>query len=196
MSTRWNNLYTYVCMKVFFTCSYSGKSKYQDSYDLVVKAIQEFPEIDIISPELGDYTQVLDRREITQLHDRERVHYAAIKKGIELADVVIIDITEEGFQLGHEATLAIMGKKPVLVLSRFKNYAKLITNPYLYGAKYDKFTIEATVNEFLMKHLNPKLSQRFNLFLSRRQMELLEQKAKSAGLTKSELIRRHIEGGS
>lgn len=180
-------------MKVFFTCSYDGKNKYQESYDLVLKAIQKFSDIDIISPEIGDYTQVLDRREIARLKDKEKIHYAAIKKGIELSDVVIIDVTEEGFQLGHEATLAMLSKKPVLVLSRFKNYAKLITNPYLYGAKYDRFTIEGVVNEFLTKHLNPMLNQRFNLFLSQRQMEMLDQKAKSSGFTKSELIRRYIE---
>jgi hypothetical protein len=184
-------------MKIFFTVAYNGKAKYQKHYDMILNALNNTPNIDLISPEIlpeGSYKKVLSIKEKSQLKTDEEIHYRAIQKGIELADLVIIDITHECFQLGHEATVAMNNKKPVLVLSRKKDISKQILNPYLYGAKYNKFNIEYIIENFIDSHRDQLLSQRFNMLLSQRQLRLLEDKAKALGISKSEVVRKFLEG--
>lgn len=187
------NSYTYIHMKVFFTCAYKGKKEFQKDYDLVRKTLEGFNDIELISPESGDYTKVLTVKEKQKLGDPEKVHYAAIKWGIELSDVTIIDNTYDNFRLGHEASLAMMNKKPVLVISRKKDMSKYIVHPYLYGARYDKFNIESILRKFIDDHKDTLLNERFNMFMSKRQMDLLDEKANALGVNRSELVRRWIE---
>src|SRR5688500_6276301 len=100
-------------MKIFFTNSFHGKEKYQKHYDMVLSAIQQTG-AEIVSPELGNYKKILTQVEMHSLKSEEQIHYEAIKKGILWADAVIIEVSHEDFQLGHEATLASLNRKPVL----------------------------------------------------------------------------------
>ena len=136
-------------MKIFYTASYYGKNKYQKYYDMVLHAIQD-SESEIISPELSNYLELLPPDSIEKLKDKRSIHYEAIKEGILWADLVIIELSHEDFQLGHEATLAIQNKKPVLCLSINEDFSLKIKNPFFFGAKYNKYNINEIIRNFIL----------------------------------------------
>lgn len=180
-------------MKIFYTASYWGKREYQKFYDLVGKAI-EATGVEVVSTEKGNYLDLLSPTEKEELSDKRLVHYEAIRRGIRQADAVVIEISNEDFQLGHEATLAIQAKKHVLCLSLHEDFGKKINSRYFHGAKYNKMTVEQQVEEFVAQAKREKLNQRFNLFLSSAQVEWLENESNQRNVGKSELLRELIDG--
>jgi hypothetical protein len=133
-------------MNVFFTASYKGKENLQQYYDLIVETI-ESTGVELLSPELGNYKKLLRPLEMHSLKTNEQIHYEAIRKGILWADAVIIEISQEDFQLGHEATLATQYKKPVLALSINEDFSKKIKNRFFEGAQYTKHTLLLSINK-------------------------------------------------
>ena len=182
-------------MKVFYTASFSGKKKYQKYYDLVLPAIEK-NKVELIATEKGNYKQILSQEEKAKLPTERLIHYEAIRKGILWADAVIIEISHEDFQLGHEATLAIQAKKPVLCLSIHENFTEKINNPYFFGAKYNEYTVEEIIDGFIGRSAKHQLTQRFNLFLSPNQIQYLEKISKDKKLNKSEYFRSLIDKAS
>lgn len=179
-------------IKVFYTASYSGKPKYQKYYDTVLRSINK-NDVDIISPELGGYTKVMSGVEKKSAKSEKIIHYRAIRRGIQLCDATIIEISNEDFQLGHEATLAVLNKKPVLCLSIHEDFSKKIESPYFFAARYDEFNLDTVISEFIKKVASRRLDQRFNLFLSKSQLDRLEKASKEAKTTKSEYVRSLID---
>lgn len=179
-------------MAVFYTASYYGKKKYQRWYDLVHQALKEL-HVELISPEEGNYQNVLDQETRKRLAGNPRLlHYEAIRQGIHLADAVVIEVSQEDIQIGHEATLAVMEKKPVLCLSIHEDYSKKIYHDYFFGAKYTEATIKPTLQDFLAHVRELRLAKRFNMFLYPDQLVYLEKASKRFGLNLSEYIRRLI----
>lgn len=179
-------------IKVFYTASFLGKQKYQKFFDAVRVAI-EACQVELISPEKGNYKELLTDKELEALRNPKEVHYEAIRRGIAWADAVIIEISNEDFQLGHEATLAIGARKHVLCLSLFEDFSEKIENRYFHGAKYSELNIDMIVADFLKMVDGERLDERFNLFLSAAQTEYLEKSAEILGINKSEYVRRLIE---
>lgn len=116
-----------------------------------------------------------------------------ITQEIEKADALIIENSYEDFQLGHEATLAIQNKKPVLCLSVYEDFSQKITNAYFTGAKYNEYTVGEIVADFIEKAKKRHYSERFNMFLSPAQVAYLDRAGKVYGLNKSEYVRRLID---
>ncbi len=116
-----------------------------------------------------------------------------ITQDIEKADAVIIEISQEDFQLGHEATLAIQNKKPVLCLSVYEDFSLKISNAYFSGAKYNEYTVGEIVADFVSRAEKRHYSERFNMFLSPAQVIYLDRAGKVYGLNKSEYVRRLID---
>ena len=179
-------------MKIFFTASFYGKKDYQKQYDLVLKAIQKY-EKDIISPELGNYIKVINDKEKLKLKDLRAIHYKAIRRDISLADGIIIEISNQDFQLGHEATLAIQNKKPVLCLSIHEDMSEKIKDPLFKGAKYNSSNLDSIIEKFLKESQKSILNQRFNLFISPAQEEYLNKVSNEKKMTKSAYIRALID---
>ena len=181
-------------MKVFFTASYFGKEKYQSQYDLVRKNLEKSG-IELLSPELGNYLSVLEEKDFKQ-RSKKKLHYEAIRRGISTSQAVVIEISHEDFQLGHEATLAIMAKKPVLCLSIHEDFSNKIVNPYFFAAKYNEYNIEEIISNFIKRVEKESLDQRFNLFLSKRQLVNLETASKKMKMNNSEYIRMLLDKNS
>ncbi|MBI2356669.1 hypothetical protein HYV12_01250 [Candidatus Dojkabacteria bacterium] len=179
-------------MKVFYTASYKGKKSYQKYYDAVLNAILKV-ERDVISPELGNYLKLIADKEKMKIRDLRSIHYSAIRKGIELSDIVIIEISLPGFQLGHEATLAMQDKKHVLCLSIHQDMSIKIKNRYFHGAKYNVENIDEIVGKFLTKYRKEIYSERFNMLLTKSQIKYLEKMGDSIGMNKSEYLRELID---
>jgi len=179
-------------MKIFFTASFFGKTKYQKYYDLVLKELQKY-DIDLIGTEVGNYLNVLTPKEKLKLKNKNKLHYEAIRRGIQTSDAVVIEMSQQDFQLGHEATLTIMAKKHVLCLSLFENFAEKIKNDYFHGAKYNDVILPSIIHDFLKEIQKKKYSERFNCFLSPEQLNYLEQKSRKEKINKSEYLRKLIE---
>lgn len=178
-------------MNVFYTCSYYGKKKYQKWYDLVRATLKEF-HIELISPEEGNYQHVLDAESRSRLKSPELLHYEVIRQSIHLAEVVVIEASHEDIQLGHEITLALMEKKPVLVLSIHEDFSRKIHHDYMIGAKYTKTNLKPILQDFLAHARELTFSKRFNMFLYPSQIEYIERKGKETGMNMSEYIRHLI----
>lgn len=181
-----------VSMRIFYTASFYGKQAYQEQYDLVRATIKEFS-VDLISPEEGNYLDVIDPKTRKRLEGKPKlIHYEAIRQGIHLADAVIIEATHEDIQLGHEVTLALMEKKPMLVLSTKEDFSKKIIHDYLFGARYTKATIKGILQDFFVNVRQMRHARRFNMFLYPSQVEYLEKISVKQGMNMSEYIRHLI----
>ena len=179
-------------MKVFYTASYYGKTKYQEYYDLVLKTIKQAG-CELLSPEIGNYLAVLKLEDYTKPKSKIKLHYEAVHRGINWAQAVIIEISHEDFQLGHDVSLAIKNKKPVLCLSIHEDFSKKISSPFFFGAKYNEHNIKKIVGNFIGKTKKETLNERFNLFLSRRQITNMEEASKKLGMNNSEYLRMLID---
>jgi predicted protein tyrosine phosphatase len=171
-------------MKIFYTCSFAGKAKYQQYFDLVLQSLQH-QSIEIRSPELGHFPPPNDIN-----------HYPSIKNDINWADAVIIEVSEENFQLGHETTLAIQNKKHVLCLSIHEDFSRKIQSRYFHGAKYSELNIDDIITDFISSLRQHQFDQRFNCFLSSKQLATLDLNASKLGLNKSDYIRQLIDSSS
>jgi len=181
-------------MKVFWTASYSGKKIYQKDYDLVARAIDRISGIEVISPEKGNYQSLIPPKIKQSLsNDPKKLHYEAIRRGITWADAVIIENSQEDFQLGHEATLAMQAKKHILCLSVHEDFSKKIDNRYFHGAKYNQMTIDEIIESFLIIAQKDLLSRRFNLFLTSAQEQFLKEKGIETGEGASNYLRSLID---
>ncbi len=180
-------------MKIFYTASYYGKEEYQKYYDLVGRVLEGIEGVEVVSTEKGNYLDLVPQEERESIGDKRAVHYEAIRRGIGQADAVVIEISNEDFQLGHEATLAIQAKKHVLCLSVHENFAEKIKNRYFHGARYNKMTVEGAIADFIVLARRELLNRRFNLFLSSAQVEWLGRRAKEEGVSMSEVVREIID---
>lgn len=179
-------------MVIFYTASWFGKQKYQKEYDLVRQTIKQF-DVKLIGTEEGNYQQVLDEPTREKLKDNPKLlHYEAIRQGIHLAEAVIIEVSNEDFQLGHEAGLTIAEKKPVLCLSVNEDLSKRIFNDYFFGAKYNRTNVKPIIQNFLARARVLSLTRRFNLFLYPHQIDYLTKASKREGMNMSEYLRHLI----
>src|SRR5690606_24777736 len=105
--------------------------------------------IELIATELGNYKQILTKSDLKKVASSEEEHYLAIKKGIKWADLIVLELSHESFQVGHEATIAMLDKKRVLGLSIYRDWSKNIINDYFHGAKYNEYNIRSVINDFL-----------------------------------------------
>lgn len=181
-------------MKLFWTASYTGKAIYQKYYDLVGRTIDAQRGVEVIATEKGNYQDILPPTLKDKLASQPSLlHYEAIRRGILWADAVIIEISQEDFQLGHEATLAIQAKKHVLCLSVNEDYSQKVDNRYFHAAKYNKMTIEEIIENFLALAKKDLLSRRFNLFLTSSQEQFLKAKGQESGLGASDYLRSLVD---
>lgn len=179
-------------LKIFFTASYYGKQIYQKYYDLVLAKIEE-SEVEVIGTEKGNYMELLGISSEKSIFSNKALHYKAVKKGILWCDAAIIEISHEDFQLGHEATLASQLKRPVLCLSIHEDFSKKIKNKYFHGVKYNEYNVGQVIRNFLTEIRRERFSERFNCFLSKKQVAYLEKISKEDNMNKSEYLRSLLE---
>lgn len=169
-------------MNIFFTCSYTGKAKYQKYYDLIIDSIKK-TNVTLQSPELDKNFPTPDIYS----------HYQKIKDGIYHSDAVIMDVSDEGFQLGYEAAMSIQNKKHVLVLSLLRDFSQKIDNRYFHAAKYSELNIDDIITDFISSLQHHQFDQRFNFFLSQKQLNTLDLNATKHNQTKSDYLRSLID---
>jgi hypothetical protein len=179
-------------MKVFFTASYKGKKTHQQSYDRIVKTLQD-SDLEVISLEIQKYEDLLGQ-EILCKRPINEVHALYIKKGIDLANAVVIEASRDNFQIGHEATLSLLYNKPVLCLSDNKDYSEKILHPKFYAKIYNNLEeIDKHIADFIDEVKNKFYSVRFQILLSPEQKNFLMRYGAKNKLNKSEVLRKMID---
>jgi len=179
-------------MEVFFTASKSYKNEYQHVYDAILKAIKKHGD-SIISLEVQNYDYLIDKKILKSL-PQNQVHYTWLRKGINRANCVILEISRDSFRLGHEATLALLYNKPVLCLSNKTDYSDAIIDPKFYAKKYSKVEeIDGIVKNFLEDVENKHLAIRKNIYITPEYTNFLEWYGKKFKKNSSVIIRQLIE---
>jgi hypothetical protein len=68
-----------------------------------------------------------------------------------------------------------------------------IQSPYFHLERYSKVTLRKTITDFLELVNTDRLSERFNMFLSARQLQYLQWRASETGSNASEYLRGLLE---
>lgn len=184
-------------MKVFFTISKTGQRTFGKTYDAVLKELgrqKVIVETTRIKTYLNESPSLKKIKDLTSLEDKYRyLHDMAVRRAIFRSDAVVIEASYPSFRLGFEAFYALSQQKPVLVLSKFHNYAHLIDQPHFFGAKYTKFTLLDEIEKFLNHVKHYKLRNRFNLFIADTHKQYLEKAAEQHSVSMSDYLRKLIE---
>lgn len=184
-------------MKIFLTVSKTGQATFARAYHEVLKELQEQGarvEATFVKTYLNKTPKLKKVKDLASSEDNFRyVHYSAVRQSIFRADAVVIEASYPSFRLGFEAFFALVSQKPVLVLSKFRNYGHFIDQPNFFGARYTSFTLPDEIEKFLSHVQKYKLRNRFNLFISDLHRKHLRQAAEHYKVSKSDYLRKLIE---
>ncbi len=186
-------------MKVFFTCSRTG-SKIDKYRSLDIKVLEELRRLKVNIESTIERSYLSKTPELKKIQDltadestHKYVHDSSVRQTIRRSDALVIEASYPSFRLGFEAFFAISLQKPVLVLSKFKNYANLVDQPHFFGAKYTDFTLPDEIGKFI-KHVRLyRLGTRFNLFISDEQKSKINKMSKQYNVSQSDYIRGLID---
>jgi hypothetical protein len=184
-------------MKIFYTVSKTGMSRYLNEYGLVLSELKKH-KVEVIAT--LDKSYRANRPELKNVVDvsgsedkYKYVNDSAVKRAIFISDAVVIEASYPSFRLGFETHLALSQQKPVLVLSKNRNYANLIDSPNFFGAKYNDFTLPDEIQKFITHVKKYKLRNRFNLFVSDDESAYLRKVSKINSVSMSSYIRKLIQ---
>lgn len=112
---------------------------------------------------------------------------------ISRSDVMIVEGTRYGFMQGYQTALALLQKKPVLVISREPLVDRSIMgvkNRLLTVEKYDSLhDLDAIVSNFIKANTISTKDLRFNMFIDRPIYNHLRNLSYESGKNRSEIIR-------
>ncbi|KKQ97469.1 MAG: hypothetical protein UT24_C0008G0021 [Candidatus Woesebacteria bacterium GW2011_GWB1_39_12] len=183
-------------MKIFYTVSYSAWIKHKDFFKVVLDELERHKAKVETTIRRDHYRAELKKIKDSTSPSEDKYRYEndrGVRQSIFRADAVVIEASYPSFRLGFEAFYALTQNKPVLVLSKFRNYSKLIDQPHFFGAKYTKFTLPDEIAKFIRHVEYHKLRNRFNLFISDSHKEHLEKSGKHFSVSMSDYIRKLVE---
>jgi len=179
-------------MKIFVAASFYGKEKYPANFAHILESLKDL-EAQILTPDAGKTLTTLKLQNYAKTHNNKNVHYESIRRGIKWAQMIILETSHEDFELGFLTHSALELKKPILALSIHEDFSKKIKSPFFTAAKYNEKNVSSIVSRFVEKNAREELSERFNLFLSKRQLQSIESSAKELGINNSEYLRMLID---
>ncbi|MCA9385837.1 hypothetical protein KC717_04265 [Candidatus Dojkabacteria bacterium] len=183
-------------MKIYFTCSTAEFQKYHETYF----AIRDFliTEGHILT---RDWLPKVDRRikeTKSDLPDIKQI-YDDCMKGIQTADLVIIEDSVSNFSTGHQITVALQQNKPTLVLWSGEKHTHFnqmfihgIESEYLQVATYGDQEYREIIKEFTTMYSNPHQKSRFHLVLSEAERTYLDWLNHTHSQSRTEAIRSSI----
>ena len=183
-------------MKILFTFSRSSQSEHSKTFTKVLSELERQGlevEATFRKDHYPDEYKNIDETIVDSEGKFRYIHDKAVRRAIFRTDAVVIEASYQSFRLGFEAFYALTKQKPVLVLSKFRNYSNLIDQPHFFGAKYADFTLPDEIEKFKRHVEHYKLRNRFNLFISDNHKQHLEKSAKHYGVSMSDFMRKLIE---
>jgi hypothetical protein len=116
---------------------------------------------------------------------------------IRQSDVVVVELTHYAFSQGFLVAAALKYKKPILAVSReatLGHTADGITDPLFTYQRYStKDELKKLVDTFLTQNTIYTKDLRFNMFLTSRIFQYLEETSRHTGISRSETIRRTVQ---
>lgn len=184
-------------MKIFLIGSRSGLKKYRKRYELVLKELKEQRaevKATFNLTYLDSYPKLKKVKDLSILGGKyKHIHDSIVRESILNSNGVVIEASYPSYRLGFETFYTLSQQKPVLVLSKTRDYSKLVDQPNFFGAKYTNFTLPDEVEKFLKHVKEHKLRTRFNLFISETHKQHIKRKAKKYGVSMSDYIRMLID---
>ncbi|MDB5179345.1 MAG: hypothetical protein JWN01_1288 [Patescibacteria group bacterium] len=122
----------------------------------------------------------------------QKAHEAAISK----CDILIADVSRNGFELGYQVSLAVSQKKSILLLygPNLADTAFLngFGSSYIRREQYTPDSLRAVVKSFLDENDIPAKDMRFNFFIDRQIYQYLRSTSLHTGKTKAEILRELV----
>lgn len=113
------------------------------------------------------------------------------------ADIVVVEATAKGFFAGYRVALAIVQKKPLLLLTRDKSPLAIsgLSTPsgFIKSTTYDDSNLETILEEFLSENVFETKDLRFNFVLDRQTYNYLRWMSSKTGKTKAQIIRNLLQ---
>lgn len=187
-------------MKIYFTSSTAELTKHHKKYEAIREAIIRGGHI--LTRDWLDKT----RNHVSGGYDINLSDIKAIYKecitALREADLVIIEDTVSNFSTGHQITLALQYKIPVLVLwcgQKHNHFGKMfihgIESDILQVEEYqDTSELEKIIGAFIKQFGAADKQNRFHLVLSNAERQYLDWAQFYKGKSRTQLIRANIRG--
>lgn len=178
-------------MKVYFTASARGRSKFSSFYDQIYKQLGKLGHNNLDNLITG-----VDEDAFYDGDHKERVElYKKAMQIIKKADVVVLEVSEHSLSMGFLIQKSLESGKPVVAL-HLKGY-----DPYfLTGIENDKLQVveynESDIDQVLKYSLDFASDQqdtRFNFFISPKHQNYLDWISKTKKIPRSVYLRNLIE---
>jgi hypothetical protein len=178
-------------MRIYFTASVSGKEKYGENYEKIVKALA-----DLDHKVVADHILKATPEKLKKETLKDRVtHHRRLNKWLNSCDVVVAEVSYPSVSVGYELTLALDKGKPVLALHLPEKVPAA-----LLGESSDKFIMKAYQFSDLkrrlsrwLKELSNKIDVRFNFFITPQLLSYLDWIAGKKRIPRSVYLRNLIE---
>lgn len=122
--------------------------------------------------------------------------YRSVRKAIAEADLLIVEDTVSDFATGHQITLGLQRRKPVLVMhlddpkgSFADTLLDGIESDYLQVSTYDLDNYQQIIQEFIAKYEDAGNKHRFNLVIDEVERKYLEWAKYRYGQSRTRIIR-------
>jgi hypothetical protein len=178
-------------MNVYFTASIVGKNEYLKNYLKIISilrakqfTVQSEHIINVSEPEI----HIKTRAERLKFHQK-------LENWIQHSDFMVVEASFPSISVGYEISLALMYRKPVLILYSIGDPPSLFahhTNEKIVCEKYNMETVEDTINEFIT-YVHGAADTRFTFFITPQIAAYLEKVSIKEKTPKSVYLRRLIE---
>lgn len=183
-------------MKVFFSCSVRGAEKLKDSYLKIYNQISKLGYTNVLHSSESDFLLTLDEKRIYHSVQKENSDlYKNSVRGINAADVVVLEITTHSLAMGFVMQQALNNGKPVIGLyleGSKPAFAMSIVNEKLFLIEYSEANLEQELANAL-KMAEDQIDVRFNFFISPAIGSYLDWISKEKKIPRSVYLRALIE---
>ena len=184
-------------MKIYFTCSTAEFFKYRDSY-FGIRNLLIAQGHTLTRDWLPNTETALKQGEIDMTMSIKKIYQDCIKS-IKEADLVIVEDTVSNFSTGHQITVALQNKKPVLVLWQGKKHRHFnqmfihgIDSDILQVSEYEPKELDVIVNTFIAKYENVSERNRFHLILNNVERNYLDWAQFTKNKSRTKVIRESL----
>ncbi len=183
-------------MKIYFTCTTAEFVKYQKLYFSIRDYIVEKGHT-ITRDWIGETNERI-KKDYRKIGNIRKIYLESVN-AIKEADLVIVEDTVSNFSTGHQITIALQMKKPVLVLwyeKKHRQFNKMfihgIESNLLYISEYNLENYKKIVDDFILKYTNLEGRNRFNLVLRDNQREYLDWILKNREISRTKVIQKLV----
>lgn len=180
-------------MKILFVGSKNGKEKIPEVYQTVISNLRK-QKIEILGPYVQKYEEVLTAKEINSVKGPVELHALFMRKVIGLCDLMIMEITFDGFALGHEATVALEQNKPVLAIAQKEfDFAFIFDKRFFFKIYKSPDELPKVISDFVALYNSRFRSIRVNFLINQRHENYLNWNLTKRGVNKSSLVRELLD---